>query len=110
LVGHAKVADTDASALAAWMMGESLAATEKVEAIASARPALDPNAAVGLQVARLQVANDRGTQAVNALSLQVRRGEIVGIAGISGNGQKELVEALLGQRPASGGSVAVNGQ
>ncbi len=110
LVGHAKVAQTNSDALAAWMMGESLAANEKVEALASARPPLDPNATIGLQVAQLQVANDRGTQAVNALSLQVRRGEIVGIAGISGNGQKELVEALLGQRPASGGAVSVNGQ
>jgi simple sugar transport system ATP-binding protein len=47
---------------------------------------------------------------VRQLSLQVRRGEIVGLAGISGNGQKELVEALLGQRTIAAGQVAVNGQ
>lgn len=109
LVGHAKVTDTSAAELAAWMMGEARTATEEIEAAAASRPAVDPAAAVGLQVTQLQVANDRGTQAVNALSLQVRRGEIVGIAGISGNGQKELVEALLGQRPIAAGQVAVNG-
>jgi simple sugar transport system ATP-binding protein len=61
-------------------------------------------------VQKLNVDNDRGTQAVQSLSLQVRRGEIVGLAGISGNGQKELVEALLGQRAIAAGAVAVNGQ
>jgi simple sugar transport system ATP-binding protein len=58
----------------------------------------------------LRVESDRGTQAVRALSLRVRRGEIVGLAGISGNGQKELIEALLGQRAIAAGSVAVNGE
>ena len=105
LVGHSRVADTSAGELAAWMMGEA----RGVIAEAAPRKAADAHAAIGLQVTRLQVANDRGTQAVNSLSLDVKRGEIVGIAGISGNGQKELVEALLGQRPVAGGQIAVDG-
>lgn len=107
LVGHAKVAETSADELAGWMMGEARSASA-VGSVAVKNP-VAADAPVGLQVEQLSVANDRGTQAVNGLSLQVRRGEIVGIAGISGNGQKELVEALLGQRPRGGGQIAVNG-
>jgi simple sugar transport system ATP-binding protein len=48
--------------------------------------------------------------AVRELTLQVRRGEIVGIAGVSGNGQKELIEALLGQRRPESGAIQVKGE
>ena len=48
----------------------------------------------------LSALGDRGTLAVHDLSLQVRAGEILGVAGVSGNGQRELVEALVGQRAA----------
>ncbi len=109
LIGHARSAETNAGELAGWMMGEARSATGEVAAAAAARQPVNEDAPVRLEVSRLQVANDRGTQAVNSLSLRVRQGEIVGIAGISGNGQKELVEALLGQRPIAGGQVAVNG-
>ena len=106
LVGHARVADTSAAGLAGWMMGEA-----GTQALATrARMPVDAVAPDGLRIDALQVASDRGTQAVRGLSRKVRRGEIVGIAGISGNGQKELVEALLGQRPVGAGRVAVNGQ
>jgi ABC-type uncharacterized transport system ATPase subunit len=47
---------------------------------------------------------------VQGLSLHVRRGEILGVAGVSGNGQRELVEALVGQRPRVAGRVQVVGQ
>jgi len=47
---------------------------------------------------------------VHGLSLAVRRGEILGIAGVSGNGQRELVEAIVGQRPRVAGTVRVVGQ
>jgi simple sugar transport system ATP-binding protein len=46
---------------------------------------------------------------VEKLFLQVTAGEIVGVAGVSGNGQRELVEVLAGQRPSHGGSIAVSG-
>ena len=53
---------------------------------------------------------DRGKLALDGLTLSVRPGEILGIAGVSGNGQRELVEAIVGQRPRLGGKVKVAGQ
>lgn len=63
-----------------------------------------------LQVRALQAMGDRGTVAVHGVSLSVHAGEIVGIAGVAGNGQRELVEALVGQRARLGGEVLVGGQ
>jgi len=58
---------------------------------------------VVLEVSDLQVLDDRKLEAVRGVSLSVRRGEIVGIAGVDGNGQTELVEAVVGlRRPAAG--------
>jgi general nucleoside transport system ATP-binding protein len=68
----------------------------------------DPS--VVLQVRELQADKDNGLEAIRKINLQVQRGEIVGIAGISGNGQRELVEVLAGQRIATGGQVLVNGK
>ncbi|WP_240156505.1 ATP-binding cassette domain-containing protein, partial [Burkholderia sp. Ax-1720] len=56
------------------------------------------DAPIGLEASGLTVRDDLGLPAVRELSLAVRRGEILGIAGVSGNGQKALVEALIGQR------------
>ncbi len=53
---------------------------------------------------------DNGLCAINAVTLAVHAQEIVGIAGVSGNGQKELVEILAGQRSLSAGSIKVNGE
>lgn len=64
---------------------------------------------VVFEIKNLIVKNDRKLEAVKGLSLQVRRGEILGIAGIDGNGQKELVEALGGLLPVLGGSITING-
>jgi simple sugar transport system ATP-binding protein len=65
---------------------------------------------VRLDVRGLRVAGDRGETAVDALDLQVRGGEIVGVAGVSGNGQRELMEALVGQRRRDAGEVRVEGR
>ena len=65
---------------------------------------------VRLSVEQLKVDGDRGTLAVDALSLAVREGEIVGVAGVAGNGQRELLEALVGQRPWAAGTVRVAGE
>jgi simple sugar transport system ATP-binding protein len=70
------------------------------------QPTADP--AVVLEIRGLQADRDSGLPAVVDLDLTVRRGEIVGIAGVSGNGQRELVEVLAGQRPASQGSIHVD--
>lgn len=105
LVGSSEVASTTTAVLAHWMMGQA-----RVEQVSAARVPVAADAQIGLQVAHLQVNNDRGVTAVNDLSLGVRRGEIVGLAGISGNGQKELVESLLGQRRRLSGEIRINGQ
>jgi simple sugar transport system ATP-binding protein len=63
-----------------------------------------------LEVRDLSVDDDRGLPAVRDVSLSVRAGEIVGIAGVEGNGQSELIEAITGLRSASSGEVAVAGQ
>ncbi|MBR4308464.1 MAG: ABC transporter ATP-binding protein [Oscillospiraceae bacterium] len=63
-----------------------------------------------LEAQGLQVYDNRGLPAVKDLSLEVRAGEILGIAAIEGNGQSELLEAITGLRPLSGGSVRVCGQ
>lgn len=62
-----------------------------------------------LNIQDIHANKDNGVEAVKGVNLTVHRGEIVGIAGISGNGQRELVEVLAGQRPATAGLVTVNG-
>ena len=62
---------------------------------------------VRLEVKNLSVYNNRGLTAVKNLSLSVRKGEILGIAAIEGNGQSELLEAITGLRPCTGGTVTL---
>ncbi len=76
---------------------------------ATRRPCL-ADAPIGLEASGLTVRDDLGLPAVRELSLAVRRGEILGIAGVSGNGQKALVEALIGQRQPAAGRMAVGGR
>jgi general nucleoside transport system ATP-binding protein len=64
---------------------------------------------VRLAVRGLRVAGDRGDMAVDGLDLEVRAGEIVGVAGVSGNGQREMMQALVGQRERLEGRVLVDG-
>jgi simple sugar transport system ATP-binding protein len=63
-----------------------------------------------LEVRNLHVNDERGLPAVRDVSLVVRAGEIVGIAGVEGNGQSELIEAITGLRHAESGEVAVAGK
>jgi ABC-type uncharacterized transport system ATPase subunit len=67
-------------------------------------------AAPVLSVEALSIDDDAGRRVVSDATLAVRAGEILGIAGVSGNGQRELVEALLGQREASGGGLRIAGE
>jgi ABC-type uncharacterized transport system ATPase subunit len=62
-----------------------------------------------LRVQDLNVRDDRGLEAVRDVSFDVRAGEIVGIAGVDGNGQSELIDALTGLRSVASGSVTVHG-
>jgi len=118
-VHHAPVAGTSSASLAQAMIGaESDAAT--AEALGTpprpSRPApsraepLTGGLKAALVVEQLTVPGDRGAPAVRQLSLEVFAGEILGIAGVSGNGQRELVEALVGQRRRDAGQVRVDGE
>ena len=112
-VHGAAVAATTPAQLAHAMMGEAAAAKHEVAAEAGTqapRTSVAADAAVALEIDALSAMGDRGTLAVRSLSLAVRAGEILGIAGVSGNGQRELVEAIVGQRARAGGLVRVAGQ
>jgi len=110
-VHGATVAGTTPGQLAQTMIGESAAGASAAaaEGHAVARAPTAASAAVALDVEGLSAMGDRGTLAVRELSLTVRAGEILGIAGVSGNGQRELVEAIVGQRARVGGAVRVAG-
>ena len=69
----------------------------------------DPGEPV-MRIEELRVSDDRGVETVSGFSMEVRAGEIFGIAGVEGNGQRELVEAVCGMRPASGGRVEMLGR
>jgi len=88
--------------LAEMMVGRSVSfVTEKEEA--------QPKEVV-LQISDLVVNENRGVPAVKELSIDVRAGEIVGIAGIDGNGQSELIQAITGLRKVKSGSIKIKGQ
>jgi simple sugar transport system ATP-binding protein len=65
---------------------------------------------VVLSVGNLVVRDERGVEAVKGISFEIRAGEILGIAGVQGNGQTELVEALTGLRPITSGEINLNGK
>src|SRR5947208_12255829 len=73
------------------------------------KPVSDPGDPV-LTVDDLHVFDDRGLEAVRGVSIEVRGGEIVGIAGVDGNGQTELIDAITGLRKAASGRVAIGGR
>tara|TARA_B110000116_G_scaffold118411_1_gene102582 strand:+ start:3522 stop:5042 length:1521 start_codon:yes stop_codon:yes gene_type:complete len=76
--------------------------------LAPDRPKMEVGA-VRLAIDGLRVDGDRGTEAVTDCGLEVRAGEIVGIAGVSGNGQRELAEAVVGLRSVVAGRVVIDG-
>jgi simple sugar transport system ATP-binding protein len=81
-----------------------------VELPGPAERVANPIGAERLRIETLCADNDKGHQAVDNLSLTVHSGEIVGVAGVSGNGQAELVEVLAGQRVATAGLLFVHGE
>lgn len=88
--------------LAEWMVGRSV--SFKTEKIAS-----NPKEVI-LSIKDLVVNENRGIPAVKGLSLDVRAGEVVGIAGIDGNGQSELIQAITGLRKVKSGSITIKGE
>jgi len=91
------VADTTTAQLANWMVGRDVILQSSKEAVTVGEKVLE--------VKDLCVNDDRKTEKVSGVSFAVRRGEIFGVAGIDGNGQTELVEAIVGLRKVTGGSV-----
>lgn len=103
-VGGGNVRDMSAAALGELMVGHRVGSSARAgsERIRSAP------GAVRFAVHGCTVAADNGVDAVRNVSFEVRAGEIVGIAGVSGNGQRELVEALIGQRAMSKGDMRID--
>ncbi len=102
MVATRDTAQTSMEELAELMVGRSvLLEVDK-------KPA-EPKAAV-LEIENLSVIDARGVQVVKNVSFSVRAGEIVGIAGVSGNGQSELLETLSGIRRATSGIMKINGE
>ncbi len=95
------VAETGAAELASLMVGAS--------PVTTGRPPPHPPGEPLLEVTGLSAVGDRGLTAVDAVDLTVRAGEIVGIAGVAGNGQRELCQVIMGLRPSTGGRVSLAG-
>ena len=96
-------ADASPRELAALMVGRDVELAKRVER------ASPPGEPAVLEVEGLSVRGDRGEESLRDVSVSVREGEIVGVAGVAGNGQRELAEAITGMRPAVHGKVRVQG-
>jgi simple sugar transport system ATP-binding protein len=103
--GGGRVAELSVESMAEMMVGSAVAR----DAAPRAQRSVVPDGSPRLVVEGLTAIGDNGLPALKGVELSVRPGEILGIAGVSGNGQKALVEVLIGQREKAGGSVRVNG-
>ncbi len=102
LVGSTTPAAATEASLASMMVGRDVVLhIDKAKA--------QPTTPV-LEVTQLTVNDERGNNAVDNVTLQIRRGEIVGIAGVQGNGQTELVAAITGMIPVQSGQITLDGQ
>ena len=99
-VGGGKVSELSTEQMARMMIGDTQIRERAV------RAARAPGDTV-LELAALFAEDDEGLPALEQLNLKVHAGEIVGIAGVSGNGQSELVEVLSGQRPLTDGRIII---
>jgi general nucleoside transport system ATP-binding protein len=101
VVGTARP-DASEDELASMMVGRTVKLKVDKAAAAPGEPVLT--------VRDLSVYDDRGHEAVAGTSLEVRAGEVLAVAGVQGNGQTELVEAIMGLRPVAGGSIELSGK
>jgi simple sugar transport system ATP-binding protein len=93
--------------LTAHQMAEMMIGSEQTTKLAARAEVADRTPK--LKVRKVCANDDLGLPALKHIDLTVHAGEIVGIAGVSGNGQSRLVEVLAGQRPLTGGDIVVNG-
>lgn len=96
------VVETNENELAALMVGREVSFTVEKEKKQPGEPIV--------KISQLVALDHRGVRAVNGLDLEVRAGEIVGLAGVDGNGQTELIEAITGLRDIESGSIHINGK
>ncbi len=101
LVGTVPAADATKPSLARMMVGREVVLEQVREPVEIGSPRL--------QIVDVHAQGDRGTEAVKGVSLDVRAGEILAVAGVSGNGQRELAEVIAGLREATGGRVLLDG-
>jgi simple sugar transport system ATP-binding protein len=101
--GAGKVKDLTIADMSRMMLGEQRVVT----AVKRVERQTGPPA---LEISNVSADKDNGLPAITNASLTVKAGEIVGIAGVSGNGQRELVEVLGGQRPATSGEIKALGE
>ncbi|MBN2625950.1 MAG: ABC transporter ATP-binding protein, partial [Spirochaetales bacterium] len=102
VTGEAAIKEVTEKTLATMMVGHEIS-------LSYPKKDLEPGDPV-LAVTGLKVNSDQNLPIVNGLSFKVRKNEIMGIAGVSGNGQREMVEAITGLRAAEEGKVTLNGQ
>jgi ABC-type uncharacterized transport system ATPase subunit len=102
VTGSLPAAEATASRLSEMMVGREVS-------LARIAPPVE-GAEVVLAIDQVSCLNDRGTPALRDVSLSVRAGEIVGIAGVDGNGQRELVECIAGLRDFTSGRITIDGQ
>src|SRR5580698_8021045 len=101
LAGHGLVKDLSPDAMARTMIGAEELTVQPPRTGEFGKPRLD--------IAKLNALDDGGQPAVRDVSISIRGGEIVGIARVSGTGQRQLVEVLAGQREAESGEIRVAG-
>ncbi len=94
--------ETSEDELASMMVGRTVKLTVDKEPATPGEPVLE--------VRGLRMYDDRGHKVVDGVDFEVRAGEVLGIAGVQGNGQSELVEAIMGLRPPVAGSIRLAGQ
>jgi general nucleoside transport system ATP-binding protein len=107
-VERIKTSETTPSEIARAMVGRevSLSAGKRVEPLARQE---GPQRDQGLEARNIHVTSPRGIRVVDGVNFSIKPGEILGIAGVEGNGQTELVEALAGLRPVSSGDILIDG-
>ena len=104
VIGTVKTENTNTRELARMMVGREVVFTQKKEGPAQAERQL------ALELRQVSANGDLGIPTLHDIDLQVHAGEIVGIAGVAGNGQRELAEVVTGMRRRTGGSVMVMGR
>jgi general nucleoside transport system ATP-binding protein len=102
MIGTRPTSETTKQALANWMVGREVGFTPDRGQVECGTPRL--------QLKNVFCGSDRGTPGLRGVSLEVCSGEVLGIAGVSGNGQRELAETVAGLRKATGGQVLLEGQ